>query len=83
MTEFRIKILRCEWQVVIQEVDQYGCSIHNSRTILSRWPTYQEAFNDLQNHGYEHKHVKGRWIPNHAISAYKYLQVQYHEVEVN
>jgi hypothetical protein len=86
MTEFRIKTLRCEWQVVIQQVDQYGCNTNDGlagdRVVLSRWPTYQEAYNDLQNHGYEHEHVKGRWIPNDGISAYEWLQVQYREVEV-
>ena len=85
MTEFRIKTLRCEWQVVIQQVDQYGCNINDSndsRVILTRWPTYEEAYNDLQNHGYEHEHVKGRWIPNDGISAYEWLQVQYREVEI-
>lgn len=86
MTEFRIKIhikkLRCEWQVVIQQVDQYGCSIHDGRVVLARWSTYEEAYNDLPNHGYEHEFVKGRWVPNGAISAYEWLEVQYREVEV-
>jgi hypothetical protein len=82
MTAFRIKTLRCEWQVVIQQVDQYGCSIRDARIILNRWPTHEEAYNDLKNHGYEHEHVKGRWIPNDAISAYEWLEVQYKEVEV-
>jgi hypothetical protein len=83
MTEFRIKTLRCEWQVVIQEVDQYGCSIHDSRFVLARWPTYEEAYTDLPNHGREHEYVKGRWIPDDAISDYEWLEVQYREVEVN
>lgn len=83
MTEFRIKTLRCEWQVVIQQVDQYGCNINDSRFVLSRWPTYEEAYNDLQNHGYEHKYVKERWIPNDRISDYEWLQVQYREVEIS
>lgn len=82
MTEFRIKKLRCEWQVVIQQVDQYGCSIHDSRVVLARWPTYEEAYQDLPNHGYEHEFVKGRWIPADAISVYEYLEVQYREVEM-
>jgi hypothetical protein len=79
MSEFRIKTLRCEGQVVIQQVDQYGCSIRDVRVILSRWPTYEEAYADLPNHGYEHEYVKGRWIPNDDISAYEYLEVQYRE----
>jgi hypothetical protein len=82
MTEFRIKTLRCEWQVVIQQVDQYGCIIRDSLVILSRWPTHEKASNDLKNHGYEDKHIRGRWIPDDAISAYEWLEVQYREVEI-
>lgn len=82
MTEFRIKTLRCEWQVVIQQVDQYGCSIRDGLVILARWPTHEKAYNDLKNHGYEDKYIRGRWIPNDAISAYEVVEVQYREVEV-
>lgn len=82
MTEFRIKKLRCEWQVVIQQVDQYGRNCTNSRVVLARWPTAEEAYNDLSNHGHEDKFVKGRWIPKDSISAYEYLEVQYREVEI-
>jgi hypothetical protein len=82
MTDFRIKTLRCEWQVVIQQVDQYGCNYSNSAVVLARWPTYEKAYNDLKNYGYEHEFVKGRWIPNDATSAYEWLEVQYREVEV-
>lgn len=82
MKNFRIKTLRCEWQVVIQQVDQYGCKYPNSAVVLESWPTADEAYNDLPNHGYEHEYVKGRWIPNGAISAYEWLEVQYREVEV-
>jgi hypothetical protein len=81
MTEFRIKTLRCEWQVVIQQVDQYG-RWADGRVVLASWPTYEEAYADLPNHGYEHEYVKGRWIPNDGISGYELLQVQYREVEV-
>ena len=82
MSEFRIKTLRCEWQVVICQVDQYGCRLQNSDTILARWPTSEEAYADLPNHGFEHMYVKGRWLPNNAISAYEWLEVVYREVEV-
>ena len=82
MTEFRIKTFRCEWQVVIQQVDQYGCAIRDSQTILARWPTYEEAYADLPNHGYESEFVKGRWIPDDATLLYEYLEVQYREVEI-
>lgn len=82
MADFRIKQLRCEWQVVIQQVDQYGCNIGNCHTILARWPTAEEAYADLPNHGREHDYVKGRWIPIDAISIHEYLEVQYREVEI-
>jgi hypothetical protein len=82
MSEFRIKTLRCEWQVVIQQVDQYGCSIHDDRTILARWPTYEEAYADLPNHGNKDTFVEGRWRPEGAKWAYEFLEVQYREVEI-
>ena len=82
MTDFRIKTLRCEWLVVIQQVDQYGASNRGQRSILARWPTADEAYNDLPNHGVELEHVKGRWIPNSPMHAYEYLEVQYREVEI-
>ncbi len=80
MTEFIYKTYRCEWQIVIQQVDQYGCPINGSVTVLAKLATADEAYADLPNHGYEHKYVKGRWIPLRAISAYEYLEVQYKEV---
>lgn len=82
MTDFRIKTIRCEWQVVIQQVDQYGCSLRGGRSILARHPTDLEAYADLPNHGHEDSYVKGRWIPKSPMHAYEYLEVQYQEVEV-
>lgn len=82
MTDFRIKTLRCEWQVVIQQVDQYGAPRPGQRSILAVWPTDLEAFADLPNHGYEDRYVKGRWIPVSAMHSYEYLEVQYREVEI-
>jgi hypothetical protein len=84
MTDFRIKTFRCEWQVVIQQVDQYGHPFPylGAGEVLSRWPTAEEAYADLPNHGFEHEYVKGRWIPNGGFSAYVQLEVQYREVEV-
>ena len=80
---FVYKTYRCEWQIVIQQVDQYGRPLPNSDTILARWPTVDQAYVDLPNHGHEHQHVKGRWIPNDAISAHEWLEVQYREVIVS
>ena len=69
------KTYRCEWQVVVQQVDQYGCNYPNSAVVLDRWPTAEAAYNDLPNHG--------RWITNDAISNYEWLEVQYREVIVS
>ena len=80
---FVYKTYRCEWQIVIQQVDQYGRPLPNSEIILARWPTADQAYVDLSNHGYEHEYVKGRWIPNDAISVYEYLEVHYREVIVS
>lgn len=77
------KTYRCEWQIVIQQVDQYGCNYPNGAVVLGRWPTAEDAYNDLPNHGHEHEYVKGRWVPNDAISTYEWLEVQYREVIVS
>jgi hypothetical protein len=82
MTDFRIKTLRCEWLVVIQQVDQYGVPFQGQRSILSIWATADEAYADLPNHGVESEYVKGRWIPKSAMHGYEYVQVQYREVEI-
>lgn len=82
MTEFHIKKLRCEWQVVVYQIDPHGCKYPDSALVLSRWPTADEAYRDLPNHGYEDELVKGRWIPNNAISIHEWLEVCYQEVEV-
>lgn len=79
---FVYKTYRCEWQIVIQQVDQYGCNLRDGKTVLAKWPSADEAYADLPNHGYEHKHVKGRWIPNNSMHAYEFLEVQYREVVV-
>jgi hypothetical protein len=90
MTTFKYKTVRCEWQIVIQSVDEYGNPIRESyardcratRTVLAIWPTAKEAYADLFNHGTMHKYVKGRWVPNGARSEFECLEVQYREVEV-
>jgi len=81
MKTFKIKTLRCEWQVVIQHVDQYGMSTKD-RTVLDIWPTYEEAKADLPNHGKQSDHVFSRWIPNIENTRYVVLEIQYREVEV-
>jgi hypothetical protein len=81
MTDFRIKTLRCEWQVVNQGVDQYGMSTKD-RVVLSSWGTSEEAYADLPNHGAPSVWVKERWLPFDSISGYQILEVQYREVEI-
>lgn len=78
---FKIKTLRCEWQVVIQDVDQYGRDTAD-REVLSSWPTVDEARADRFIHGYEDEYVKGRWRPHGAKHSYQLLDVQYREVEI-
>lgn len=83
MKDFKIKHLRCEWQVVIQCVDQYGYTPGERREVLSTWPSRDEALLDLPNHGTPHKYVKGRWVPTNFTSEYELLEVQYKEVEIS
>ena len=80
MTAFKFKTFRCEWQVVIQPVGQYGEN-DGGAVVISGWPTYEEAVADRPNHGYEHQYVKGRWVPNGA-NDYQNLEIRYKEVEV-
>ncbi len=42
MTDFKYKTVRCEWQIVIQDVDQYGKSTRDRRLLVSH-PCYEEA----------------------------------------
>ena len=81
MTDFRIKTLRCEWQVVVQQVDQYDQNV-GQPTVLSAWPTYEAAYADLVNHGREHEFVINRWIPKTATNEFECLEVRYREVEI-
>ncbi len=75
---FEHKIYRCEWLIVIQEVDQYGNNM-NEKTILNAFPRYYMAFEKMPEYGYEHEFVKGRWIPLNASHGYEELQIQYRE----
>ena len=78
---FKYKTVRCEWQVVIQGVDQYGMSTKD-REVLTTWGTYDEALADRPYHGMESQWVKGRWEPFNDTSGYQNLEVQYREVVV-
>lgn len=80
---FAFKQFRCEWQVVLQNVDQYGQPMQNARTVLAIWPTVNEAYADMPNHAVAHPYVEGRWIPKNTTHGYQEVQVQYREVLVN
>ena len=85
---FKYKTVRCEWQVVIQGVDQCGMSTKD-REVLTSWGSYDEALADLPNHGAESQQgIHGRWIPAPYKASpwlgndYQILEVQYREVTV-
>jgi hypothetical protein len=82
MTEFKFKTFRCEWQIVIQQVNDDWSPRGFERTILAKWPTAEEAYADLPNHANESLHIKGRWLPKSAMHSYEVVEVQYREVEV-
>jgi hypothetical protein len=77
---FKYKTVRCEWQVVVQGVDQYGMST-KEREVLASWGSYDEAKADLPTYGKESEWVRGRWLPFNN-SGYQILEVQYREVTV-
>jgi hypothetical protein len=78
---FDHKIYRCEWQIVIQDVDQYGKNVDKKKAI-NALPTYEQAFEKMSEYGREHEYVKGRWIPHKPDHAYQILEIQYKEVQV-
>jgi hypothetical protein len=82
MTEFKFKTFRCEWQVVIQQVNDDWSPRRDGITILAKWPTMDEAYCDLPNHAVESAYLKGKWFPKSAMHAYEVVEVQYREVEV-
>lgn len=76
-TAFPTKTYACQWQVVVQPVDQYGKS-QGAPTVLSRWAHREDAVADLPTHGAQNPHT-GSWHP-HGGSAYEDLKVIYREV---
>ena len=80
---FTYQVRRAEWRVVRYSVDQYGMrSSPIDEETLSTWPTVELARADLPNHGYEHKHITGRWIPHDKRHDYEEVAVAYREVVV-
>lgn len=79
---FKTKTLRCEWQIVSQQVDQYGQPTKHY-TVLASWPSYPLAVEDRPNHGYKHSYIDSRWIPNGTKHAYDFLEIRYREVVID
>lgn len=71
---------RIEHQVRRQPVGQYGEDM-GAAEVLSRHPTREAAVADRPNHGKEHEHVKGRWVP-HGSRGYEEISIVYTEVPV-
>jgi hypothetical protein len=75
---YPIKQVSCEWQLVEQEVNQYGFSEGGGK-VLESFPSYEEAKNALPLFGKKHSFVD-RWIPHNAKHDYVELQIQYREI---
>lgn len=74
---FTRRTYECQWQVVIQPVDQYGKN-YGPETVLSRWPTREEALKNRPLHGSEQNH---RYVP-FGGTGYENLNVVYREIPV-
>lgn len=75
------KLRRCEWQIVIQQVDQYHQPVGFAERLES-YPTRQEALDNLKRFGIEHRFIKGRWVPIAAAHDYEVLEIVYREVDL-
>lgn len=76
---FEMKLVRCEWLVLVIAVDQYGKK-DNVLTILGSFPTSVKARAALPELATEHKYVKGRWIPK--AEDFPGLNLEYTEVRI-
>lgn len=76
--EFQIKCYRVEWQICIQQLDQYDMPMEE--TVIDSFPTRDEAIANLPVYGVRHKHLVDRWIPKDATHGYQRLVVRYKEV---
>lgn len=78
---FRVKHLRCEWQVVVTEKDYLDRAINIARK-LAAFPTHAAALEALPQYGQKHKYVD-KWVPHGAANEYQQLEVMYREVPVD
>lgn len=78
---FGIRVLRDEWRVQTQEIDQYGRP-EGSSNVISAWPTRDQAMADLPNHADQHPYVDGRWVPKGSNSSYVVVQVAFGQTPI-
>jgi hypothetical protein len=82
LTAFKIKIYRCEWQIVAEEVDQYDELIFGkAATVFASYPTFAEAKSHIGDYLAENQHT-GRLLPKDATHTYWSGGVRYKEVEI-
>lgn len=80
---FAYQVRRAEWRIIRYNLDQYGMRQTGwDDEVLATWPTRELAVADMPNHGYEHKHVTGRWIPHDKRHDYEEIAVMHREVVV-
>lgn len=78
--DYEYKILRCQWEIVVQQVDQYGKNI--SHKTLEVFPNREMAVDNLEKYGVGHPYVQGRWIPKNPNHGYEILEILYKEIPV-
>lgn len=79
---YKIRIMRESWDVVYQPVDQYFRD-HGTPQIITSWPTFEEATQDLPNHAVEAGHVDGRWYQKTDQNGYVIARVKWRESPIN
>lgn len=78
---FEIRVIRREWRVQFQTVDQYERDM-GPPTVLSAWPSHAEAMADLPSHADPHPHVQGRWVPKGATGGFVHASVCFGQTEI-
>jgi len=83
MKNFKIKTVRCEWQIIEQGVNQHGFPNPGSTKILESFPSHKDAMDNLPKYGKEHPHISSRWHPHQCENEFIELQIRYVEVLIN
>lgn len=77
--EFQTKCYRVEWQICIQQLDQYNMPMEEA--VIDSFPTRDEAIANLPVYGVPKRlQFIERWIPKDATHGYQRLVVRYNEV---